>query len=271
MAERKTISDEFNEEYDFSYQGGKQTAKPGHGIEIRGGSISNATRGINANDNQPSFGVQNARVTASNRLPTEEDQSSPVIQNQTRSLTANNPAQSRRPKTRYLENKFRQKLHPPTKPTIARKTAAVLRASILAVSAFSWTGFLWWWVQLPFASLSIIALGIDAYLRSTWWYEWVKDAWKWVKHGIEYLFGLPEVDFFTLFIIGWLVVVTVGMISLLGVGLQYKLSLLKPLGGSGTSAKYATLLAAVVLYCLPGANFFPWVWLWIVVLVIYPK
>jgi len=71
--------------------------------------------------------------------------------------------------------------------------------------------------------------------------------------------------------ISWAMIIALGGVTLLGIGMQYKMSFLKPLGGKKSEIKYSFLLLAVIGYCIPGLNLFPWVFLWIMILIIYPK
>jgi len=262
MATPRPINEDFNQRYDYNYPDGVQTVAAKNG-----------------------FGTQNARVayrkpnvfaTNSNLSPT---QTSRNAKNASLAYKNNNKPLKRPGPNRASNNQTtigkRLPLRNPAKSTkqlgAPRKALAYMRGLTTGLIALSWTGTIWLYIQLPFAILSILAMGIDTYLRSLWIYDFIDGVWSVISRPLEYLFGIPEIDFTTLFFIGYIIALVVGVTSLFGVAMQYKLSFLHPLGGRGGSAKHALFIASIVGYAIPGLNLFPWVMLYIVVLIIYPK
>ncbi len=66
-------------------------------------------------------------------------------------------------------------------------------------------------------------------------------------------------------------VFALGIISIAIVVLSYALTLLHPASGRGAGAKMATLGLCLAGYAIPILNLFPWIWLYIFVVMRYPK
>lgn len=152
------------------------------------------------------------------------------------------------------------------KPTILKKSFLRSRAITVGITALSWV-FWVWLIQLTFAVLLLVAMGASAAIEANWWLEKAGE----LAQATLALFGLDFISMASLMFISWAMVLFLGMVTLMGVGLQYKIAFLKPLGGNKTEIKYAFLLLAIVGYCIPGLNLFPWVFLWIGILILYPK
>ena len=261
MATPRPINEDFNQRYDYNYPDGVQTVAAKNG-----------------------FGTQNARVayrkpnvfaTNSNLSPTQTSRNaknaSLAYKNNNKPLKRPGPNRASNNQTGRTRLPLRNPAKSTKKLSAPRKALAYVRGLTIGLVALSWTGTVWLYIQMPFAILSLIGMGIDAYLRSTWLYELVDGIWTLTNKVLNFLFGIPEVDFLTLFFIGYIIALVVGVTSLFGVAMQYKLSFLHPLGGRGGSAKHALFIASIVGYAIPGLNLFPWVMLYIVVLIIYPK
>ena len=262
MATPRPINEDFNQRYDYDYQNGIQTVSTKNVFGTQNAQVAYRKPNVfaansNLSPTQTSRNTKNASIAyKNNKNLFNNSNHTKKLNNQTtigKRLPLRNPAKSAK------------KLSSP------RKALAYVRGLTIGLVALSWTGTVWLYIQMPFAILSLIGMGIDAYLRSTWLYELVDGIWTLTNKVLNFLFGIPEVDFLTLFFIGYIIALVVGVTSLFGVAMQYKLSFLHPLDGRGGSAKHALFIASIVGYAIPGLNLFPWVMLYIVVLIIYPK
>lgn len=153
------------------------------------------------------------------------------------------------------------------KGNVLLKTAAFARAIISGIAALSWTFWLWLFVQLPFAIFSLLAMGLWAYSEEVWWMKSLSG----IIGLVLRLFGVEIEIYASLFFISWSVAMGAGVIAVGGVLLQYLISLLHPMSGRGAEFKTMTLCWALVGCLIPGLNMFPWIWIYILVVMRYPK
>ena len=155
---------------------------------------------------------------------------------------------------------------PEKKSGLMQKVVAA-RAILTGVAALSWTGWLWLTVQLPFAIFSLLSLGLWFYSEETWWLNSTIGVVEWFLSW----FGV-QVDIFSgIFFINWVVVMFVGALAIGGVLLQFLISLLRPLSGQSSDMKMISICCCFIGYAIPGANMFPWIWIYIFIVMRYPK
>ena len=240
-----------NERDSFKYQDGKQVPINNNGVQnVQVGTKQSPAGGF---DNTDRFHPSDVRYQD------QEGYDSAKYKNNQRS-------QYRKGATRIRQGQRRLAGLVGKKPTILKKSFLRSRAITVGVVAFSWV-FWVWLIQLTFAVLLLVAMGASAAIEENWLLEQVGE----LVNATLALFGLDFISMTSLMFISWAMVLFLGMVTLMGVGLQYKIAFLKPLGGNKTEIKYAFLLLAIVGYCIPGLNLFPWVFLWIGILILYPK
>lgn len=172
--------------------------------------------------------------------------------------TTNNPKQKRIPGAEQsADNKKSGLLH----------KVVVARALLTGMAALSWTGWLWVTVQLPFAIMSLLTLGLWVYSEETWWLNATAGVVEWFLSW----FGVQIYIFSGIFFINWVITLTVGAIAIGGVLLQFLISLLHPLSGRKGEVKMIALCWCFTAYAIPGINMFPWIWVYIFVVMRYPK
>ncbi len=164
------------------------------------------------------------------------------------------------------------------KPSTAIKLFARTKATANNVSIMMWGGTLWFSFQLPFALISLAMFGISSAVHTAVNASGFISAAAWLANkvvsGVSSVFGfdvnlLEMADSF--FLVTYLLVLAVGILSIFVAYLQYSLSFLRPLSGEMAGLKIGVLLLAVAGYSIPLLNLFPWILLWMAVVWKYPK
>jgi hypothetical protein len=165
------------------------------------------------------------------------------------------------------------------KKKILAKLVVKTRVSAVNASVFAWVTPLWLGVQLPFAILSLVLLGItsmfSALINAT---GFVGNTIGWIAsmlaEGVKYISGI-DINLARMsesfFLVPYVIVLAIGLLSLLIVYLQYTLALLKPLSGNHSGFKMGMFLLALLGYSVPVANMFPWVLIFAAVVWKYPR
>jgi hypothetical protein len=150
------------------------------------------------------------------------------------------------------------------------------RATTISIAAFSW-GVPLYLVQLLFALLSIFALGVVSGIDSLastegGFLSWV--AGKVVTLAAE-MAKFVGIDFakiaMEVFTILYVIVLAIGMIMIAALYLQYKLGMLNPIFGKGSSLKIGMLLLTIIGLSMPLLNLFPFILLWMAAVWLYPR
>jgi hypothetical protein len=158
--------------------------------------------------------------------------------------------------------------------------AFVTEASWMIVPA---AGMVWFTLQLPFALMSLVFLGVASALESVKqaansnivtgavWYIGEK-IFNSINAVSEALFGF---DFTSLspdsfFMLTHGLVMLIGWATLFIMGLVYLFMGISPVFGKGSGAKIATLLLACIGYAIPVLNLFPWFGAWALAVWWYP-
>ncbi len=165
----------------------------------------------------------------------------------------------------------------PSSLSLAKNQVARVKATTINVSALSWGMSLWFFVQLPFAVLGIITLGVVAGVESITSGEGgiLATIGKWVGQIASALATFVGLDFaeyaMAIFTASYLIAMIVGLGTLLVVYVQYELGGLRPLSGQASGMKMGALALAVMGYCLPFVNVFPFVLLTMATVWLHPR
>jgi hypothetical protein len=183
---------------------------------------------------------------------------------------------------------------------------ARVKATRVNMMIWSWGTYLWLFVQLPFAILSIILFIVGGIMgKITEWLNtsqldgssWsvLEEAARWglgtylkvidtltlpsqfiLTKGNELLIEHFDIDLSfirleDLFFILYVFIIAMAIFQFFVIYLIYKISSLNPLYGKGAWFKIASLLLAFIGYCVPGFNLFPWYMVWTGAVWIKPK
>ncbi len=145
--------------------------------------------------------------------------------------------------------------------------AARVNGSIL--SWVTWT----YPAQLVFALLGLVVLGLasgaESVANSNFVFKAIADF---ANSVTDLVAGFQIADVaFGIYMVTYVVVLGLGIITLMSIYLQYTLSLLKPFSGEKGSLKLGIFLLAFIGYALPIANLFPWAILFMAVVWKYPR
>jgi len=164
------------------------------------------------------------------------------------------------------------------KKSTTLKLIAKVKASTINASIMAWGGGLWFMVQLPFALISLIMLGlagtVSGATQSSSILGWAAGAASKIVEGAAAIVGidasLTSIST-SLFTVTYLLVLAVGLITIFTAFLQYTLAFLNPLSGEMAGLKHGTFLLVLFGYSTPLLNLFPWILLWMAVVWKYPK
>lgn len=164
------------------------------------------------------------------------------------------------------------------KPSEARALMAKAKATTINASIMAWAGGLWFTLQLPFALISLVMLGMAGMVAGAksagGILGWATTAASAIVEGAAAIVGI-ETDLVSIstsfFTVTYLLVLAVGLLTIFAVFLQYTLAFLKPLSGEMAGLKQGTFLLVLFGYSTPLLNIFPWILLWMVVVWKYPK
>ncbi len=172
-----------------------------------------------------------------------------------------------------LQTRLAQKM-----ASTAATTSGRVRASAINAEAFSWQVPLWLFVQLPFAVLSIVTLGIVGVMDNVTanpdggLLSWVIDKITAAASALAKFIGIDFLEIaFNLYLLCTLLIFGIGIFSIGFLFLQYKISFLEPLSGKGSGLKHGLLLLTLIGYAVPIANLFPFIFLWMGAIWYYPR
>lgn len=188
----------------------------------------------------------------------------------------------RQPNINYRKRppiKLKRKL--PTKAKLAKKGFAYTRVTATNISIITW-GMTLWWLQLVLALISVVALaglGIwENVSESSGLLKFVVNGVEEVYDGIAELSKdlgiatLPQADDLKgMMVATVLLPAAVGVLTLFLATIQYIFLRFRPLFGEGSALKISAFLVAILGYCIPIANIFPWFILWVLAVWRYPK
>lgn len=195
--------------------------------------------------------------TANPNQPLKKAEREPKLEPQTQTQRIKRPA---------LKNLKQRALMTAEKTLEVRSQLAATRIS---VASFSWIIYLWLMVQLPFAILSIITLGIVGAIDSLGgggFFSWVIGG---IIEGVNAVTSLFGVDFvkiaLTLFMVFQVIILALGLICILIMYFQYIIGGINPIFGKSSSAKVGALILTIIGYCMPILNLFPFIFFWMFV------
>lgn len=159
----------------------------------------------------------------------------------------------------------------------AKRNAARFKTSSINTAAMSWQVPLWLTFQLPLAIFNVITLAVvgarDAISANTDNpLTWIAGKLISAQDALLSLVGLNFIEISGgLFMITEMAIIGFGVMSILFLFLQYKMAFINPLSGQHSSLKLGTLLLVIVGYTIPIANMFPFIFLWMAVVWLYPR
>ncbi len=162
----------------------------------------------------------------------------------------------------------------------AKDLTSHIQSVSVALRSITWTSSFWIKAQIPFAMFTVLFLGLSYGLREIGHQFFLsiggefapKTAdtiaqWSGVTTSLGALIGASD----GLFFICLATTAVIGLIQLFGVLATYSFGRFNPLGGHGGGIKFLVLTICILGYIIPFMNFFPWVWLYLLVMVSYPK
>lgn len=171
--------------------------------------------------------------------------------------------QTQRQKRSALKNLKQRASMTAEKTLEVRSQLTVTRINMMS---FSWIGYLWLMVQLPFAILSVITLGIVGAIDSLGgggFFSWVIGG---ILEGVNAITSIFGVDFtkiaLILFMVFQVIIMALGMICILIMYFQYIMGGINPIFGKSSSAKVGALILTIIGYCMPILNLFPFIFFW---------
>lgn len=161
--------------------------------------------------------------------------------------------------------------------TLAKRALVKTRVSVVNATIMAWGGNLWL-AQAAFALLSIVFLGavagVASVVESSTILSVIGGAINSVIETATSLLGF-EVGLGSagaaMFLVCYMIAMAIGIITLLVAYIQYMAAFLHPLSGKGAGMKYGALLLAIIGYCTPILNIFPWFLVCLAVVWKYPK
>lgn len=174
------------------------------------------------------------------------------------------------------------------KRTVTQQAYDKARVSAANGWILAWVGFWYFTVQLPFAFISTVGLGIAAYVytlvssftenggflvgvaEATVGLEVFQNAVEAVVRLAGRFFGLTF-DPLLLFFLPWVAVFTLGAMQLILAWFIYSIMGLRPLSGRASTAKVLTFLLALIGTIVPVLNLFPLTVVWCAVVWWRPK
>ena len=174
-----------------------------------------------------------------------------------------------------ITSSLRKKLF--SKRTV-KKAIKYARSTTVSGSIVAW-GMTLWTIQVMFALMSIVFLGVlgigDAAVSSSW----ITSAMGWaVERAVEggtWLISGTAISVSDIgagaFILCYMIAFAIGFVTLCAASIQYMMSLIQPLSGENSGTKYVTFLLALIGYATPLLNLFPWFLVFVAVVWKYPK
>ncbi len=149
-----------------------------------------------------------------------------------------------------------------------RKGKVGIKTAWLQVSmAMGWTGLLNA-LSLATGILALVTLGMTTAIQAT------IDAIPGAETVVDMALWFGGADSTAIWIVAlaclvlhWFLVITMYM----GAYLQLKLGGLQPIHGKASGVKTLTLVGALVISAIPGANFVPWIWIWLFAVAVFPN
>jgi hypothetical protein len=142
-----------------------------------------------------------------------------------------------------------------------------ITAKISVAIAMGWTGFLNIFAAI-FGVLALMGLAGAAIVESSTFLKKVYDIAGAVAY---YVLGWPQVNIWMLGIGFWIAQMAIVCIMFIGTYFQLRASKVQCASGSAGDLKKITLIQAFIISLLPGANFVPWIYAWLLLVAAFPK
>ncbi len=152
-----------------------------------------------------------------------------------------------------------------------RKGKVGVKTAWLQVSlAMGWTGILSA-IALGFGILTLAALGMVATIQFIINSSPIPGTQTVADYAL-WMFNGTDTTMLWIFAIACLILYWFLIISMfLGAYLQLKLGGLQPIHGRASGVKTLTLVGALVISAIPGANVVPWIWIWLFAVALFPN
>lgn len=166
------------------------------------------------------------------------------------------------------------------------RTATLYRRSFrVNLQIIIWGGQAWFWVQLPFALLSLIFIGIAIGIETA--QQQIKQIpvigsaayaiFEFFSKSLNALlktltpFSLDGLDPMTFALLCHFLAFFVGVATLLTMAIIYQMTFLRGFMGNGSTVKISAFIIAMVFYTFPLLNIFPGALFWALAVMRYPK
>ncbi len=155
----------------------------------------------------------------------------------------------------------------PQKIVLKKEGVSLASARFQVALAAGWTGLLNA-LSFAFGMLTLVVLGatvtVDTIVSYVPGGETIYTAISWFM-GWE-VFNVWILALFCLIFYFFLV-----LTMFAGAYLQLKLGGLEPVNGRSSGLKSLALIGAFVISLIPGANFIPWIWMWLFIVALFPN
>lgn len=139
-------------------------------------------------------------------------------------------------------------------------------------------GGLWLAVQLPLAVFGLVSMGMTGFVSTigqdtggNWFTNLIGLLAGTLLSVLKTLGADFGAVFNGLFILSYIFMLALGLIVISGIVLYLTMSKIKPLSGEHAGLKQSMLLLTIISYSLPGLSLFPVIYLWLLVILRYPK
>jgi hypothetical protein len=159
------------------------------------------------------------------------------------------------------------------KSTKVKKEILKQKIRLINTGIHSWAQLVFWTAQVPLALISIAFFGISGTLKGYELAGGIVGTTVSILSGVisttaEAVDAVVGTDFATIgdpttifLVTAWLVFI-IGILTLMSIGLIYKLTLVNCLFGKGASLKIIAFIIAFFGYLVPVLNLLPWYMLW---------
>jgi hypothetical protein len=244
-----------------------------------------------ATQNITRFPRKSAATRNPNHQSTDELFNKSYAKTEMQPTTANQNSKTQKANVQYAQPK--ESRHKTTTSKIIKKgknkagrklgkSFARARVSTANVWITSWAVFWYLTFQLPIAVISVAGLGMayavlqliskiteDGGIFSIFG-SFITGVTTKLLAAAKYIFGI-EFDPTLLFLIPFLLVFLLGLFQLILTWFMYSTVRINSLSGQAAGAKVTLFIIALVGYAIPILNLFPLIFLWMVVVWIYPK
>lgn len=146
--------------------------------------------------------------------------------------------------------------------TLRVKTATRFNVAV----AIGWTGVLNM-VATWFTVLAIMGLAAAAVVQEMTVLQSALDA---ATGVVSYIMGWPQINLWMIGVGFWILQIAVICVMFFGANLQLRAGGAKTTDGTNGDLKKMVFITTFIFSILPGACFFPWIYLWLLLVLAYP-